>query len=302
MCKMNQWKNFSKEEIEQFVNESASYAELARKIGYDDICCRNGSAYRDVHTMIDELNLDISHFTGQGWNKNNFDYSRFRYGINISSKSALNAIAALRGRVCESCGLSTWMGQDITLEVHHKDGDSLNNELDNLQLLCPNCHSMTSNWKGRNNKKKKEEPIDEEQFKNALIESKNIRQALVLLGISPKGRNYVRAKRIIQKYDIDMSQQDNKTGNYCCDCGKEISYKALKKKKCLSNIRRQEGINNLPVKREELKELIRTTTFVQIGKKFNVSDNAIRKWCKKLNLPSKVKDINAMSDEEWDNL
>ena len=54
--------------------------------------------------------------------------------------------------------------------------------------------------------------------------------------------------------------------------------------------------------REELKNLIRTTSFVQIGKKFGISDNAIRKWCVYYNLPSKVKDIKAISDKDWDTI
>ena len=53
------------------------------------------------------------------------------------------------------------------------------------------------------------------------------------------------------------------------------------------------------VTREELKNLIRTTPFLQIGKQFNVSDKAITKWCKKFNLPYRKKDINIISDEEW---
>lgn len=101
---MKRWEKFTEEDIKQFVEESRSYAELARKIGYDN-ASKNGSAYRAVHQMIDELNLDTSHFTGQGWNKDNFDYSRFRYGKKIKTADALNAIALLRGYKCERCGL-----------------------------------------------------------------------------------------------------------------------------------------------------------------------------------------------------
>ena len=54
------------------------------------------------------------------------------------------------------------------------------------------------------------------------------------------------------------------------------------------------------ISREELKKLIRTTSFTQIGKQFNVSDNAIRKWCIKYNLPKTVKEIKSYSDEEWE--
>lgn len=301
---MKKWEKFSKEEIEQFVKDSTSYAQLARKIGYD-VKSSNGSAYRAVHQMIDELNLDTSHFTGQGWNKDNFDYSRFCYGKSIKTACALPAIAVLRGYKCECCGLSEWMGKEITLEVHHEDGDSLNNELDNLQLLCPNCHSMTDNWRGKGIKKKNVEPIDDETLKNALLASKNIRQALIALNLSPKGGNYNRAKEIIKKYDISFPQnQSNGTHkkqiNYCCDCGKEIENKSIRCKECENKLRRKEAIDDLPINREELKQLIRTIPFLQIGRQFNVSDAAIRKWCRNLNLPCRAHDIKKMSDEEWE--
>ena len=51
---------------------------------------------------------------------------------------------------CESCGKSKWLEKAIPLEVHHKDGDKRNNEIDNLQLLCPNCHALTDNYRGKN--------------------------------------------------------------------------------------------------------------------------------------------------------
>lgn len=46
---------------------------------------------------------------------------------------------------CESCGLDEWMGNKISLELHHVDGNRYNNKLSNLMILCPNCHSMTPN-------------------------------------------------------------------------------------------------------------------------------------------------------------
>lgn len=55
----------------------------------------------------------------------------------------------------------------------------------------------------------------------------------------------------------------------------------------------------MPVSREELKNLIRTKPFTQIGAMFSVTDNAIRKWCNKFNLPCKVSEIKQYSDEEW---
>jgi len=54
------------------------------------------------------------------------------------------------GWKCFECGLSEWRGHTISLELDHIDGNAGNNNIDNLQLLCPNCHSITDTWKGRN--------------------------------------------------------------------------------------------------------------------------------------------------------
>lgn len=51
---------------------------------------------------------------------------------------------------CERCNNTEWLGDKIPLELHHKDGDRTNNELDNLELLCPNCHAFTDTYRGRN--------------------------------------------------------------------------------------------------------------------------------------------------------
>ena len=51
---------------------------------------------------------------------------------------------------CEICGYSEWLGQPIPLELHHKDGNHYNNNLNNLQVICPNCHALQPNNSGRN--------------------------------------------------------------------------------------------------------------------------------------------------------
>lgn len=85
--------------------------------------------------------------------------------------------------------------------------------------------------------------------------------------------------------------------NFCIDCGKEIALVSIRCKSCEAKHR----ITDLDavVDRETLKHLIRTTPFTQIGKHYGVSDNAVRRWCIKHNLPSRVKDIKKYSDEEW---
>ena len=195
---MKKWERFTRQEIEQFVKESFSYAQLAKRIGYDDL---SGNAYRVVHEMTEILNLDTSHFKGQGWNKDNFDYSRFTYGKKIKSSQAVDAIIALRGHKCEVCGLTTWMDRPIPLEVHHIDGQELNSELCNLLLICPNCHALTDNYRGRNINKGTEK-VSDKKFEDSLNNSSSIRQALISLGLTPKGGNYSRAYELINKYQI----------------------------------------------------------------------------------------------------
>lgn len=196
---VKKWEKFSREEIEQFVQDSRSYSELSFKLGYGKSI--SGSANKTMQDMIKELSLDDSHFKGQGWNKGNFDYSRFRYGKKIKTANAIYAIAALRGYKCECCGLSEWQEQQIPLEVHHKDGNELNSDLNNLLILCPNCHALTDNYKGKNINKGVM-VVSDEDLVNALIEYPNIRQALMSVGLTGKGGNYIRANELIQKYKI----------------------------------------------------------------------------------------------------
>lgn len=57
---------------------------------------------------------------------------------------------------CNRCGIDEWQGESITLELDHKDGDKKNESRNNLECLCPNCHSLTPTWRGRNIKKYKD--------------------------------------------------------------------------------------------------------------------------------------------------
>jgi len=58
--------------------------------------------------------------------------------------------AGLKQKLCEVCGIAAWNGRRITLALHHVNGDRLDNRIENLQLLCPNCHSQTDTFAGRN--------------------------------------------------------------------------------------------------------------------------------------------------------
>ena len=163
---------------------------------------------------------------------------------------------------------------------------------------------MTFNWNGRKNKDNQQtEFVTDEEILNAIKDGKNIRQTLKNVGLSDHGSNYRRIKKLANQNNIELQiEKHEKINNYCVDCGKQISSKYVRCGDCNREFRKRNGIEQLPVNRDELKSLIRDMAFTQIGQMFNVSDNAIRKWCKKLKLPYKTSDIKKYSDVEWESI
>ena len=84
-------------------------------------------------------------------------HNRYHVSVYLRRGSTINSHAlrqklvrdGVKAAPCERCGLETWLEQPIPLELHHMDGDRTNNELTNLELLCPNCHAMCDNNSGR---------------------------------------------------------------------------------------------------------------------------------------------------------
>ena len=71
-------------------------------------------------------------------------------GVNGASKHIKRYILEQQNNKCAKCNIDSWNNNPIVLELEHKDGDSENNSLDNLECLCPNCHSQTPTYKNRN--------------------------------------------------------------------------------------------------------------------------------------------------------
>ena len=195
MSNIAKWRKFSKDQIEEIVASSYSNREVARKLGYVQ---DGGGTMQSLKKMYEELNIDTSHFKGQGWNKNNFNYDAFtEFSYKKSGSSTAQALIALRGCKCEKCGITEWLNQPINLEVHHRDGDRTNNSLENLMLLCPNCHSYTNTFARKGDKRE----ISEEEFVTVLRGSKTVRDALRYLNLA-SGDNYDRAYYLINKYNL----------------------------------------------------------------------------------------------------
>ena len=289
---MKKWENFSDEQLQQIIQNSRSYNDLAVNLGYST---SSGSGVRAVKEMLQIKHFDTSHFLGQNWNKDNYDYTRFKSNVNIRSADSLPALIHLRGRKCECCGLSQWRGQDIPLQIHHIDGNHYNNELDNLQILCPNCHAQTDTYAGRN---KNRVSISDEEFIEALKNESSIYAAIKKLGMSSGKYAYERANQLIIENNIVFNT--NKKQYTCKKCGSLITAGATYCSKCAHELTRKVERPS----REELKQLIRTTSFLGIAHLYNdkITDNGIRKWCESYNLPKTKKEINSYSDEDWANL
>ncbi|MCW2678824.1 MAG: hypothetical protein JWM62_225 [Frankiales bacterium] len=137
------------------VARSDSWAKAARRLGVP-----GNAGERRIKGLALEAGLDTAHFLGQGWNR----------GVRLGGREAEPLRTLLvRGRYvgtsrlrhrllreqvleacCAACGRDTWEGAPIPLELDHLNGDRTDNRLENLRLLCPNCHARTDTYRGRN--------------------------------------------------------------------------------------------------------------------------------------------------------
>lgn len=141
--KIMPYKDYNDEKILVAVKESKSFAGFLRYLGKKQA----GGSYSHFKKILQRLNPDCSHWTGQAWCRDEQlkdwkDYTR--------SSQIRKHLFKLNNYTCQKCNNNTWCNQPIPLEIHHIDGDKTNNELSNLQCLCPNCHSQTPNFRSKN--------------------------------------------------------------------------------------------------------------------------------------------------------
>jgi len=103
---------------------------------------------------------------------------------------------------CNKCGLGEWLGVKIPLELEHKDGNHFNNERNNLEMLCPNCHALTDTWRGRNkNNNNRYKVTDEKLLEKLLLNNWNMRKSLIDVNLAAKGGNYNRCHRLKNEFN-----------------------------------------------------------------------------------------------------
>ena len=144
------YKQVSIDELKRMVEESITMTQLMRKLGYT---ANRGNSYMLVKRYLDENDIDTSHFKGKShgtsktetYTLNDILVEDCTYG-NMTSLKRRILNAGLLENKCDICGLTEWMGYPIVLQLDHINGDNRDNRIENLRLLCPNCHSQTETF------------------------------------------------------------------------------------------------------------------------------------------------------------
>ena len=145
--------NIDKEYFIKICNESATMAEASRVLGlhfntfvrYAKMykCYKPNQSGKGTHKKNNGNDIPLDEII-KGEHPS---YQTFKL------KNRLLA-AGLKENKCECCGLTEWNGKSINMELHHIDGNRFNHRLENLILLCPNCHSQTDTFRAKNIKQK----------------------------------------------------------------------------------------------------------------------------------------------------
>ena len=244
-------RNYIDEDIIKAVKNNTSMAKTLIELGLSP----KGGNHTTIKKAIKRLSLDSSHFTGQShlkgkthnWAKKiplkEILVKDSTYNNNRTLKKQLFEKGLLENK-CQLCGLeSEWKGKPIVLRLDHINGTNSDNRLENLRMVCPNCDSQLDTFAGRNttNSLKIGERIN--------IEDK------------PKIENkYTKKKNC--SVCISIIADSNKSG-LCLSCSQ----------------RKRVGRINRPKKELLIKE-VKESGYSAVGRKYGVSDNAIRKWLK----------------------
>ena len=251
MCMGNIDKNVSKEEIIDALENVGTITSAAMLLGlsykiftflckkYEIDCEKYKKTKKDYRHITKEI-IENEVFT----NKKFLSTSSLRKNL-IKFGYKLN--------VCEYCGIKEWNGKALTLEIHHLDGNRYNNKLDNLVIICPNCHSQTEHFRGKNKLSTKE-------------------KAAINIEHKPYKRGSKKPNKV-KKEEIKK---------ICRFCGKEFS--GRNKSFCSRECCEKFASKNVLDKDTLLKLIPNFKSLRSLSNSLNISDNTIKKWIKKYNI------------------
>lgn len=283
-------KKYSDEQFIEAVSQSVSYSEVCRRLGI----LPKGGNLKTVREKIKKLNLDKSHFVGQRWNKrktakdnpsirskNISEILKKDGPKNTSSYIRLRLIKeGIKEAKCECCGRTEWINSPIPLELHHINGEHYDNRLENLLILCPNCHALTDS---HNNIEQLDKVIN-----NYLTSDSNIQKAFLEAKLlKEKELNEKQKNKSEIKKEINYITESK----ICPICGEKFNLRTKTQKYCSQECSHKANGSKRPNVFELINKFKEFKSFVQVGKFYGVTDNAVRKWCKLYNLPIKSKEL-----------
>ncbi|QBZ72750.1 HNH endonuclease [Gordonia phage GodonK] len=142
-------RTYTLDELRNAIAQSKSWNEVGRLLGHE-------SRARYARIVADRERINYTHFLGQSWNKGNKTRSSIEKSL-VKGKFVKNLRARLiedgvKEAKCERCGIVEWNGEPAPLELDHINGDNTDNRLENLRILCPNCHAQTPTWRRKKSK------------------------------------------------------------------------------------------------------------------------------------------------------
>ena len=142
---------YDEADLRAAVSQARCLAEAIRLLGDEP----TPTSYRRIKRGLQRHGIDTSHFSDEARRgartRRPLDQLLTRGSRTNGARLRHRLIAEGRkAHVCEECGASRWSGQPIPLELEHVNGDRWDNRLENLRLLCPNCHALTPTYRGRN--------------------------------------------------------------------------------------------------------------------------------------------------------